>query len=86
MNIQDAIRTVNDLNPVFDMSGLNGNRAITDDELKRLSLAAKTLHKISGIKKVEYLTNAIPEVAANALTVKLGMMHENAERMISARR
>ena len=86
MNIQDAIRTINDLSPVFDMTGVGGGRAITDDELRRLSLASKTLHGISGIKKLDYLTKAIPEVAANALTVKLGTMHESAERMIAARK
>lgn len=86
MNIQDAIRTINDLSPVFDMTGVGGGRVITDDELRRLSLAAETLRKISGIKKLDYLVNAIPEVAANALTVYLGSMHESTERMIAARK
>lgn len=86
MNIQDAIRIINDLNPVFDMSGVGGGRPITDEELRRLSQAAKALHAISGTKKLEYLTKAIPEVAASALTIKLGSIHEGAERMIAARK
>jgi hypothetical protein len=86
MNIQDSIRTINNLAPVFDMSGVGGERPITDDELRLLSQAAKNLHGISGLKKLDYLTKAIPEVAANALTVHLGSMHESAERMIEARK
>lgn len=92
MNIEDTIKVdnaigvVNELSPIFDMSGLNNNRPITNAELRRLRAASKVLWKTSNIKTLGYLTKTMPEIASSALTIKLGTIHESANRMIEARK
>lgn len=93
MNIYDAIEVVEDLSPVFDMTGIGNNRVIEDEELAKLAKACevirnKLVNKTNCWDVTDLLARSYgsSEIINNMVVIGFGMKAESAKRMLDRRR